>query len=157
MNKNKEIAILYNELLFKKKALLNQINLENETLEKLRQINKSITERIQREKKYFEEQLRNKNFQKAKDELKKDLKSFIQKKEPITRIYYTKTAYINGKAVQVLSDIKEVPRSQSKQLKNSVLDRVKDYDEKGKNNSNIFDKLAALTKKDGRKERENTR
>lgn len=155
---NKEIAILYNELLFKKKALLNQINLENETLEKLRQINKSITERIQREKRYFEEQLRNKNFQKAKDELKKDLKDLIQRKEPITRIYYTKTAYINGKAVQVLSEVKEVPRSQSKQLKNSTLDHVKDYEEKGKNNSNIFDKLAALSnKKEASKERENIR
>lgn len=137
MKNDSNVQQQYDKLLQEKKSLTERINTQNQTLSKLREINKGITERIQREKKFFQERLQNKAFKK-KDDLKKDLSSFRKQKESIVKIYYEHKIYDRqGRPHNVLLEM-EVPKSQSKKLQNSVLDKLNNMERKGKESQSFL-------------------
>lgn len=137
MKNDSNLQQQYDKLLQEKKSLTERINTQNQTLSKLREINKGITERIQREKKFFQERLQNKAFKK-KDDLKKDLSSFRKQKESIVKIYYEHKIYDRqGRPHNVLLEM-EVPKSQSKKLQNSVMDKINNMEQKGKESQSFL-------------------
>jgi hypothetical protein len=137
MKNDSSIQQQYDRLLQEKKSLTERINTQNQTLSKLRELNKSITERIQREKKFFQEQLQNKTFKK-KDDFKKDLSNFRKQKESIVKIYYEKRIYDRqGRPHNVLMEM-EVPKSQSKKLQNSVMDKINNMEQKWKESQSFL-------------------